>query len=132
VERELEAAITSKNVKVRWLSSRVHQTCQRALAPTRPPRGGARVRDPKFRSRPKVWNEIVELTADTSIRRNVKPSGFRVDESSHAVAVHNAGYSRISEIARDEVPPPPPRRGSHGDRLRAAHRKKTRLQPIDS
>ena len=25
---------------------------------------------------PKTWNEIVELTADTSIRRNVKPARY--------------------------------------------------------
>ncbi len=58
---------------------------------------------------PQIWNDIVVLTADTSIRRNVKPAGIPSDESSRAVAVHNAGA--IPELARllgMKVPPPPP------------------------
>ena len=58
---------------------------------------------------PKVWNEIVELTADTSIRRNVKPLGIPSDESSRAVAVHNAGaIPELAKLLGMRVPPPPP------------------------
>ena len=58
---------------------------------------------------PKTWNEIVELTADTSIRRNVKPHGIPSDESSHAVAVHNAGaIPELAKLLGMKVPPPPP------------------------
>jgi hypothetical protein len=58
---------------------------------------------------PKLWNEIVELTADTSIRRNVKPLGIPSDESSHAVAVHNAGaIPELAKLLDMKVPPPPP------------------------
>jgi hypothetical protein len=58
---------------------------------------------------PKLWNEIVELTADTSIRRNVKPLGIPTDESSRAVAVHNAGaIPELAKLLGMKVPPPPP------------------------
>ena len=55
------------------------------------------------------WKEIVTLTVDTSIRRNVKPQGIPDDESCKALAVKNAGA--IPEFARllgMKVPPPPP------------------------
>ncbi len=52
---------------------------------------------------PKTWNEIVELTADTSIRRNVKPVGIPSDDASRAVAVHNAGaIPELAKLARYE------------------------------
>ena len=107
---KLEAAITSKNVK-------------EALAlVARPPDMSTRVSaDAATRvvalvseslnadQDPKVWNEIVELTADTSIRRNVKPLGIPSDESSHAVAVHNAGaIPELAKLLGMKVPPPPP------------------------
>jgi hypothetical protein len=107
---KLEAAITSKNVK-------------EALAlVARPPDMSTRVSaDAATRvvalvsetlnadQDPKVWNEIVELTADTSIRRNVKPLGIPSDESSHAVAVHNAGaIPELAKLLGMRVPPPPP------------------------
>src|SRR6202167_4850454 len=58
---------------------------------------------------PAVWNEIVELAADTSIRRNIKPLGIPSDESSHAVAVHNAGaIPELAKLLGMKVPPPPP------------------------
>ena len=58
---------------------------------------------------PKTWNDIVELAADTSIRRNVKPLGIPSDESSHAVAVHNAGaIPELAKLLGMRVPPPPP------------------------
>jgi hypothetical protein len=58
---------------------------------------------------PKTWNEIVELTADTSIRRNVKPVGIPSDDASRAVAVHNAGaIPELAKLLGMKVPPPPP------------------------
>jgi hypothetical protein len=107
---KLEAAIGSKNVK-------------EALAlVARPPDMSTRVSaDAAVRvvalvsetlnadQDPKLWNEIVELTADTSIRRNVKPLGIPTDESSHAVAVHNAGaIPELAKLLGMKVPPPPP------------------------
>jgi hypothetical protein len=58
---------------------------------------------------PQLWNEIVELTADTSIRRNVKPLGIPNDDASRAVAVHNAGaIPELAKLLGMKVPPPPP------------------------
>ena len=58
---------------------------------------------------PAVWNEIVELAADTSIRRNIKPLGIPGDDSSRAVAVHNAGaIPELAKLLGMKVPPPPP------------------------
>ncbi len=58
---------------------------------------------------PAVWNEIVELAADTSIRRNIKPLGIPSDDSSRAVAVHNAGaIPELAKLLGMKVPPPPP------------------------
>jgi hypothetical protein len=58
---------------------------------------------------PQLWNEIVELTADTSIRRNVKPLGIPDDDASRAVAVHNAGaIPELAKLLGMKVPPPPP------------------------
>jgi hypothetical protein len=107
---KLEAAIASKNVK-------------EALAlVARPPDMSTRVSaDAATRvvalvsetlnadQDPKLWNEIVELTADTSIRRNVKPLGIPSDESSRAIAVHNAGaIPELAKLLGMKVPPPPP------------------------
>jgi hypothetical protein len=107
---KLEAAITSKNVR------------EALTLVARPPDVSTRVSaDAAVRvialvtetlnadQDPKVWNEIVELTADTSIRRNVKPLGIPSDESSHAVAVHNAGaIPELAKLLGMKVPPPPP------------------------
>jgi len=58
---------------------------------------------------PAMWNEIVELAADTSIRRNIKPLGIPSDDSSRAVAVHNAGaIPELAKLLGMKVPPPPP------------------------
>jgi hypothetical protein len=58
---------------------------------------------------PTTWKEIVELAADTSIRRNVKPVGIPDDESCKAVAVHNAGaIPELAKLLGMRVPPPPP------------------------
>jgi hypothetical protein len=58
---------------------------------------------------PTLWKEIVELTVDTSIRRNVKPLGIPNDESCKAVAIHNAGaIPEFAKLLGMKVPPPPP------------------------
>ena len=58
---------------------------------------------------PTLWKEIVELTVDTSIRRNVKPQGIPSDESCKAVAIHNAGaIPEFAKLLGMRVPPPPP------------------------
>jgi hypothetical protein len=107
---KLEAAIESKNVKEALtlvarppdMSTRVSaDVAARVIAIT----SEALSAD----ADPTLWKEIVELTVDTSIRRNVKPQGIPDDESSKAVAIHNAGA--IPEFARllgMKVPPPPP------------------------
>jgi hypothetical protein len=58
---------------------------------------------------PTLWKEIVALTVDTSIRRNVKPLGIPNDESCKAVAIHNAGaIPELAKLLGMRVPPPPP------------------------
>jgi len=58
---------------------------------------------------PTLWKEIVALTVDTSIRRNVKPLGIPDDESCKAVAIHNAGaIPELAKLLGMKVPPPPP------------------------
>ena len=58
---------------------------------------------------PTRWKEIVALTVDTSIRRNVKPLGIPNDESCKAVAIHNAGaIPELAKLLGMKVPPPPP------------------------
>lgn len=58
---------------------------------------------------PSLWKEIVTLTVDTSIRRNVKPVGIPEDESCKALAVHNAGaIPELAKLLGMKVPPPPP------------------------
>ncbi|HEY5111806.1 MAG TPA: hypothetical protein VII67_05680 [Acidimicrobiales bacterium] len=107
---KLEAAITSKNVK------------EALSLVARPPDISTRVSaDSAVRvvalvsealtvdQDPATWREIVELAADTSIRRNVKPLGIPNDEASRAVAVHNAGaIPELAKLLGMKVPPPPP------------------------
>ena len=107
---KLEAAITSKNVKEALsLVARPPDMSTRVSADAAT-RVVALVSETLNADQdPKVWNEIVELTADTSIRRNVKPLGIPSDESSHAVAVHNAGaIPELAKLLGMRVPPPPP------------------------
>ena len=107
---KLEAAITSKNVKeALGLVARPPDISTRVSA-------DAAVRVVALVSEalsaeqdPAQWREIVELTVDTSIRRNVKPQGIPSDEASHAVAVHNAGaIPELAKLLGMRVPPPPP------------------------
>jgi hypothetical protein len=58
---------------------------------------------------PTLWKEIVALTIDTSIRRNVKPQGIPNDEACKADAIHNAGaIPEFAKLLGMRVPPPPP------------------------
>ena len=58
---------------------------------------------------PTLWKEIVALTIDTSIRRNVKPQGIPNDESCKADAIHHAGaIPELAKLLGMKVPPPPP------------------------
>ncbi len=107
---KLEAAITAKNVKEALnLVARPPDMSTRVSADAAT-RVVALVSETLNADQaPTLWNEIVELTADTSIRRNVKPLGIPNDESSHAVAVHNAGaIPELAKLLGMRVPPPPP------------------------
>lgn len=107
---KLEAAITAKNVKeALGLVARPPDISTRVSADAAA-RVVALVSEALSADQaPAMWNEIVELTADTSIRRNVKPLGIPSDESSHAVAVHNAGaIPELAKLLGMRVPPPPP------------------------
>jgi hypothetical protein len=56
-----------------------------------------------------TWTELVNLTVETSIRRNVKPLGIPADESAKALAVKNAGaIPAFAKLLGMRVPPPPP------------------------
>ncbi len=58
---------------------------------------------------PAIWNELVTLTVETSIRRQVKPAGIPADETSKAVAIKNAGaIPELAKLLGMAVPPPPP------------------------
>jgi hypothetical protein len=55
------------------------------------------------------WQEIVNLTVDTSIRRNVKPQGIPNDDACKALAIKNAGaIPEFAKLLGMKVPPPPP------------------------
>jgi hypothetical protein len=56
-----------------------------------------------------VWIELVNLTVETSIRRNVKPLGIPADDGAKALAVKNAGaIPELAKLLGMKVPPPPP------------------------
>jgi hypothetical protein len=56
-----------------------------------------------------TWTELVNLTVETSIRRNVKPLGIPADESCNALAIKNAGaIPEFAKLLGMKVPPPPP------------------------
>ena len=107
---KLEAAIAAKNVKeALGLVARPPDMSTR-LSADAASRVVAMVSESlNAEQDPKTWNEIVELTADTSIRRNVKPVGIPSDDASRAVAVHNAGaIPELAKLLGMRVPPPPP------------------------
>jgi hypothetical protein len=107
---KLESAITAKNVKEALnLVARPPDMSTRVSADAAV-RVVAMVSEALSADQaPATWNEIVELAADTSIRRNVKPLGIPLDDSCHAVAVHNAGaIPELAKLLGMKVPPPPP------------------------
>ncbi len=56
-----------------------------------------------------TWIELVNLTVETSIRRNVKPLGIPADDSAKALAIKNAGaIPEFAKLLGMKVPPPPP------------------------
>ena len=56
-----------------------------------------------------TWTELVNLTVETSIRRNVKPQGIPADDSAKALAIKNAGaIPEFAKLLGMKVPPPPP------------------------
>ncbi|NNN03511.1 MAG: hypothetical protein HKL87_05905 [Acidimicrobiaceae bacterium] len=58
---------------------------------------------------PAVFVSLVELSAETSIRRNVKPVGIPADETCRAAAVKFAGaIPEFAKLLGMKVPPPPP------------------------
>jgi hypothetical protein len=58
---------------------------------------------------PEKWKNLVELAVNTSIRRNIKPSGIPQSEDCQAVAIHNAGaIPELAKLLGMKVPPPPP------------------------
>ncbi|MHB2029061.1 MAG: hypothetical protein ACYCPT_09615 [Acidimicrobiales bacterium] len=107
---KLESAITAKNVKEALnLVARPPDMSTRVSADAAV-RVVAMVSEALSADQaPATWNEIVEMAADTSIRRNVKPLGIPLDDSCHAVAVHNAGaIPELAKLLGMKVPPPPP------------------------
>jgi hypothetical protein len=107
---KLEAAIAAKNVKeALTLVARPPDMSTRLSADAASKVVALVSESLSAEQEPKTWNEIVELTADTSIRRNVKPIGIPNDEASRAVAVHNAGaIPELAKLLGMKVPPPPP------------------------
>ncbi|MGC8510257.1 MAG: hypothetical protein ACP5PB_05225 [Acidimicrobiales bacterium] len=60
-------------------------------------------------SDPAVWQEIVTLAVDTSIRRTIKPQGIPDDAGCRALAVKSAGaIPELAKLLGMRVPPPPP------------------------
>ena len=56
-----------------------------------------------------TWIELVNLTVETSIRRNVKPVAIPDSEECRALAVKSAGaIPELAKLLGMKVPPPPP------------------------
>jgi hypothetical protein len=56
-----------------------------------------------------IWTELVNLTVETSIRRNVKPLGIPSDDAAKALAIKSAGaIPEFAKLLGMRVPPPPP------------------------
>lgn len=107
---KLEAAIESKNVKEALsLVARPPDMSTRVSAEMAAKVVAITSEALRADTDPTLWKEIVALTIDTSIRRNVKPQGIPDDESSKAVAIHNAGaIPEFAKLLGMKVPPPPP------------------------
>ncbi len=107
---KLEAAVASKNVKeALGLVARPPDMSTRVSAEMAAKVVTMTSEALTAETDPTLWKEIVTLTVDTSIRRNVKPVGIPEDESSKAVAIHNAGaIPELAKLLGMKVPPPPP------------------------
>ena len=107
---KLEAAIESKNVKEALsLVARPPDMSTRVSAEMAAKVVAITSEALNADADPTLWKEIVELTVDTSIRRNVKPLGIPNDDSCKAVAIHNAGaIPEFAKLLGMKVPPPPP------------------------
>jgi hypothetical protein len=107
---KLEAAIESKNVKeALTLVARPPDMSTRVSAEMAAKVVAITSEALNADADPTLWKEIVELTVDTSIRRNVKPLGIPNDDSCKAVAIHNAGaIPEFAKLLGMKVPPPPP------------------------
>jgi hypothetical protein len=107
---KLEAAITAKNVKeALTLVARPPDMSTRVSADMAAKVVAITSEALTADQDPTLWKEIVGLTVDTSIRRNVKPVGIPNDESCKADAIHNAGaIPELAKLLGMKVPPPPP------------------------
>lgn len=107
---KLEAAVESKNVKEALaLVARPPDMSTRVSAEMAAKVVAITSESLSADADPTLWKEIVALTIDTSIRRNVKPLGIPSDESCKAVAIHNAGaIPELAKLLGMKVPPPPP------------------------
>ncbi|MGB8196966.1 MAG: hypothetical protein WCF25_08170 [Acidimicrobiales bacterium] len=107
---KLEAAVESKNVKEALaLVARPPDVSTRVSAEMAAKVVALTSEALSADADPTQWKEIVALTVDTSIRRNVKPQGIPDDESCKAVAIHNAGaIPELAKLLGMKVPPPPP------------------------
>ena len=106
----LDAAVTSKNVKeALGLVARPPDMSTRVSAEMAAKVVALASETLTAEQDPTLWNEIVTLTVDTSIRRNVKPLGIPSDDSCKAMAIHNAGaIPELAKLLGMRVPPPPP------------------------
>ena len=106
----LEAAVTSKNVKEALsLVARPPDMSTRVSADMAAKVVAIASEALTAEQDPTLWKEIVTLTIDTSIRRNVKPLGIPSDDSCKAMAIHNAGaIPELAKLLGMRVPPPPP------------------------
>jgi hypothetical protein len=106
----LESAVTSKNVKEALsLVARPPDMSTRVSADMAAKVVAIASEALTAEQDPTLWKEIVTLTIDTSIRRNVKPIGIPNDDSCKALAIHNAGaIPELAKLLGMRVPPPPP------------------------
>jgi hypothetical protein len=106
----LESAVTSKNVKeALTLVARPPDMSTRVSADMAAKVVAIASEALTAEQDPTLWKEIVTLTIDTSIRRNVKPIGIPNDDSCKALAIHNAGaIPELAKLLGMRVPPPPP------------------------
>jgi hypothetical protein len=58
---------------------------------------------------PSLWRQLVELAAESPMRRLIKPTGIPADEAARELAVKSAGsIPELAKLLGMKVPPPPP------------------------